>query len=313
MNDLEKSIIKTALYYEALGQYPLTAVEIYRYLQKENDVQTMPSFSQFWPEINRVNALESHNGFFFTKGNRSFYGQRISRQKIAIAKWHKIRRVAVYLGLTPFLRGLVVSGSLAFSNTKKKSDIDLLVFTKKGRIWTCRTLLSLLLQLIGQRRHGQIIENKICLNHYIAEGHFAVSLENLSNAQLYSHLIPLTDFQNFVIFQSQNAWMTKFLFGHPHAKEHYLRRINENTMLFAISCILAKIIEWLLSDFLGNALEKALAKWQRKRIEQKTYLGQPAENQLYLSEHALLFHYPVSKNNEVMSAYFNKLRTFPFL
>jgi len=312
MNDLEKSITKTVLYYEALGQYPLTAVEIYRYLQKENDVQTLPSFFRFWPEISRVSLLESHNGFFFARGGRVFYEQRISRQKIAIAKWHKIRRLAVYLGLTPFLRGLVVSGSLAFSNTKAQSDIDLLVFTKKGRIWTCRTLLSLLLQILGQRRHGQVIENKICLNHYIAEGHLAVSLENISNAQLYSHLIPLTNFRNFAFFQNQNAWMTKFLFNHPHAKEHCLRRINENAVLFSAGRILAKIAEWLLFGFLGNILEKSLGKWQRKRIEQKTYLGQPAENQLYLSNHALLFHYPVSKNSEVMDAYLNKVKLLPF-
>lgn len=312
MTTPEKSIIKTIVYHEALGQHPLTSVEIYRCLQKENDGDSLPSFYNVLKLLEASQQLTKYlanqNGFFFLKGNQYFYQQRINRQKIAIAKWRKVRKIAKYLSLTPYLRGLFVSGSLAFSNTKKESDLDFLVVTKENRIWASRTFLSLLLQLIGQRRHGQVVANKICLNHYLNQNYLTVALQNLSNAHLYSHLVPLTNYSNYQLFQKQNAWMANLLFFYPSDKQNHQRRLNENSLLFKLGRSLGKIVEILLNGALGDCLEKRLAQWQTDRIRQKTRFRQLKEEQLFLSDKALLFHYPICKNNEVMAIYFQKIK-----
>jgi predicted nucleotidyltransferase len=310
--NLEKSVIKTLAYYEALGQYPLTAIELWRYLQKENDEQSRPSFYRFLKALEQVDGtgqkIQRLNGFRFLTGKEKYYTQRISRQKIASAKWKKVRRIGVWLAACPFLRGLVVSGSLAFDNTKEQSDIDFLVITAPGRIWTGRTFLSFLLQIIGQRRHGDVIENKICLNHYIALDTLTVPLQNLSNAHLYSHLIPLTDYQSFALFQEQNAWIADFIFSYPQNKENNQRIIGQDSVKYKIWRALAKITEFLLGGFLGNILEKRLAAWQTKRIHEKTNWRALKDEQLHLGQGALLFHYPICKNEEVMNKYKQKVK-----
>jgi len=308
----EKSIIKTLAYYEALGQYPLTALELYRYLQKENDEQNLPSFYGFHKQLVENQTLfkniASKNGFYFLKGNGKFYQQRIFRQKIAIAKWKKVKKIVLYLAACPYLRGVMVSGSLAFSNTKYASDIDFLIFTAQRRIWTCRTFLSFFLQIIGQRRHGDVVKNKICLNHYIAQNCLLVSLQNLSNAHLYSHLIPLTNYQNFQLFLEQNSWMAKLLFFYPQTKQNHLRQVEERSFLFGAARLFGRGLEFLLSGVLGDFIEKRLALWQTKRIRQKTNWRKLHQDQLRLDENALLFHYPICKNAEVMGKYLKKVQ-----
>lgn len=317
LSDTEKSIIKTLVYYHVLGQYPLTALELYRYLQKENDEQILPSFYSFLRLLEKSSAinkvLERKNGFYFLKNNQSFYHQRIFRQKIAIAKWKRTRKIAVFLAVCPFLRGLMVSGSLAFGNTKTQSDIDLLIITEKGRIWTCRTFLSFLLQIIGQRRHDQVIENKVCLNHYIARDSLAVPLQNLSNAHLYSHLIPLLNYQNFRLFQEQNSWIGRLIFSYPQTKQNYLRQINEGSVIFRLASFLGRGLEILLAGFPGRLLEKKLAAWQTKRIHQKTNWRELKSEQLHLDDNSLLFHYPLCRNTEVMNKYRQKAKALKLL
>ena len=202
----------------------------------------------------------------------------------------------------------MVSGSLAFSNTKRGSDIDFLITTAQRRIWTCRTFLSFFLQIIGQRRHGDVVQNKICLNHYVAQNCFLVSLQNLSNAQLYSHLIPLTNYRNFRLFLEQNSWMAKLLFFYPQTKQNHLRQVDERSFLFRAARIFGRGLEFLLSGILGDFLEKRLALWQIKRIHQKTNWRNLHQDQLRLDQNALLFHYPICKNAEVMDKYLKKIQ-----
>jgi hypothetical protein len=312
-SNLEKSVVKTLAYYEALGQYPLTTIELWRYLQKENDEQSRPSFYHFLKALEQMDGpgikIQRLNGFWFLPGKEKFYTQRISRQKIASAKWKKVRRIGVWLAACPFLRGLLVSGSLAFDNTKEQSDIDFLVITAPSRIWTCRTFLSFMLQIIGQRRHGNVIENKICLNHYIASDTLTVPLQNLSNAHLYSHLIPLTDYQSFDLFQEQNAWIADFIFSYPQNKENHQRIISSNSVFYKLWRASARGTEFLLSGFPGNILEKRLSAWQIKRIHQKTNWRALKDEQLRLDRGALLFHYPICKNAEVMNKYKQKVKS----
>ena len=323
MDRLEKAVIKTIAYYEALGQYPLTIIEICHYLQKEGLDQCRPTLNQVL-RLLKVSLilkqyLDTTNGFFFLKNEFNFYQQRISRQKIAIAKWRKIRRIATYLAFTPYLRGLAVSGSLSLNNAKPQSDLDFLIFTKEGRIWTCRTFLGILLQLIGQRRHDQSVEGKVCLNQFIAQGHFEMEFQNISNpyltisnAHLYSRLVPLTDYENYRLFLKNNRWISCALFFYPYLKDNNLHLLNKQGWLLKIGLLGAGFLELILDNSLSNYLEKKLAVWQTNRIQKKLGPNRPKQNELYLSDTLLLFHYPICKNDEAAKAYRNKINILAF-
>jgi len=312
ISETEEAILKTIACYEALGQYPLTAIEIYCYLQKENLSQPLPKLLEIMNLLAKSLLLKkylgSQNGFFFFKENSDFYQKRIYRNKISISKWRKVKRISVFLGLVPFLRGAAINGSLAINNTKPESDIDFLVFAKKGRIWTCRALLSFFLEIIGQRRHGIVIADKICLNHYIAEGSFLVTIQNTPNAQLYSRLIPLINYTDYQSFQEKNIpWLKDFIVSPFYKRQNHLRRIDEKSAVFRIGKRVGLFFESILDMAGGKIIEKALGKRQKERILAKTNRQPIGEDKLLLSDSMLMFHHPICKNREVMEAYKKRL------
>lgn len=305
----EKSIIQTLAYYESLGQLPLSLVELYRYLQKNPPER--PTLIQVLKALKNLSSqglICQEKGLFFLKNGAISYQQRICQQKISIKKWKKLKKITPYLNLVPYLRGLMASGSLVLENAKPESDIDLLVITKRGRIWTCRLLLSFFLEIIGQRRSPKHIKDRICLNHYLAEPWFEIKLQNLSNAQLYAHLIPLINYQAYQNFHQRNKWLQDFLYSNFFDRQTHQKRINQKKLKNRFYRRLAKFFECSLDNKFGDWLEKKLANWQIARIERKTSDKKLAKNQLYLSDKALLFHYPICRNAQVEKSYFEKIK-----
>lgn len=306
---LFNSIIKTLAYYESLGDLPLTSIELYRYLQKNStSAPTLLQILKAIENLSKQGLIHQEKGLFFLKNSSIPYQQRISQQKISIKKWKKLQNITPYLKIVPYLRGLMTSGSLVFDNTNPGSDIDLLVITKKNRIWTCRVLLSFFLEIIGKRRSARHIKDRICLNHYLAEPWFEIQLKNLSNAQLYAHLIPLINYQAYQDFHQKNKWLLNFLYFNVFDRQTHQKRINEKKLKSRICKCIGKFFERSLDNKFGNWLEKKLADYQTIRIKRKTAAKQLAKNQLYLSHRALLFHYPICRNAQVEKLYLEKIK-----
>ncbi|MEA2113280.1 MAG: hypothetical protein U9P63_01305, partial [Patescibacteria group bacterium] len=192
MTSLEKSILATIVYYDVLDR-PLNAWEIFRYMIRRRKADKTRLFrSACNNTLNFVlDALENSlklreiisqkNGFYFLRGREKIIKERIERQKIADQKWKKARKVIRFLQLIPFIRLVMVSGSLAMNNTKDRSDIDILIVSKFGRIWTCRGLTTLFIHLIGQRRHSNLTKNRLCLNHYLTDRSLKIPCKSLYN------------------------------------------------------------------------------------------------------------------------------------
>jgi hypothetical protein len=102
--------------------------------------------------------------------------------------------------------------------------------------------------------------------------------------------------------------MAKLLFFYPQIKQNHLRQADERSFLFRVTRLFGRGLEFLLSGILGDLIEKRLASWQIKRIRQKTNWRNLHQDQLRLDENALLFHYPICKNAEVMEKYLKKVQ-----
>ena len=195
---LEYAVLATVVYYDVLGKYPLTVLEVYKYLINPSKVSSGSdkiTFRQLVDVLDRSQYLKARlqqkNGFYFLSNRENPIKERIKRQKISDQKWKKARKTVKWFQMVPYLRMAAVSGSLAIGNTGKQSDLDLIISAKYGRIWTVRFLLNGFLQLIGRRRHGQNIKDKICLNQYITDKYPEIVIQNLSNAHFCAHLVPL--------------------------------------------------------------------------------------------------------------------------
>ncbi len=311
MTPLEKSILATLAYYDVLGR-PMTGWEVFKYLiiknletDKDLTLSHILTALENSPELAKL--ISQKNGFYFLIGRQKTVKQRIERQKIADQKWKKTKRMVKLLQLIPFIRLVVVSGSLAMDNTKKESDIDLLIVTRAGRIWTCRGLTTLFIHCLGQQRHGSLTKDRFCLNHYLTDKFLKIPSASLYNAQTYAHLVPMweskeSDVPEYKQFQRANQWINNYLVFYPQSQQGYLRQIKPNQS-FAFS---RKLREFILNGRIGDTLEFILRKIQAKRISKDPLTYQSA-GRVVFNDQQLEFH-PNSPEKGILERYNQKMK-----
>jgi len=259
-------------------------------------------FTQTLTEIVRTKKIERHQGLYFLPNRSDLIKIREGRLKLAQLKWKKLKKMARWLALVPFLRLAAVTGSLTAYNTRRESDFDLLIVAKNGRLWLARTLITALTSLMGARRHDQFTQDRICLNCYLTEEGLEIKPEakprDFHSAQEYGRLTPILEIEEglYQKFLQKNSWLNQYLNFFPWSVEETAKKIEINRVLSSIR----KAAERLLADWVGDRLEKKLGTWQTQRISQKLQT-EPAD-QIYVSQQCLMFH-PHSKSYKLIEAW----------
>ncbi len=263
MNELEKSILKTIIYFDIFN-YPMTVFEIWKYLYEVkcdlNDVVLCLSNSE---SIKRY--TETKDGFYFLKGKRELIYSRKSKRDSSIAKIQIARRVICFLKFVPYVKMIAISGSIGYFNVKEDSDIDFFIIVKNKYIWLSRFCITAITQLLGKRRYDKKIKNKICLSFYISEN--AINLENLAYendvhfAYWFLNIMPIFDLNTYDNFYSLNAWVSEFSKNNlKHDIAKYWKEedniFSKNIRMFFESLFNNKIGEFLNSILKGIQLLK---------------------------------------------------------
>jgi predicted nucleotidyltransferase len=313
LNLLQKAIVATAAYYDALD-FPLTGFEIFKHLinpmrvAEEIEPLTNASLKNVLEELGKQNLrqyLGTKNGFYYLINRDGLVETRIERQKISDEKWKIARKFVSLMQIIPFIKMVAVSGSLAMDNARQQSDIDLFIIAKNKRIWTARFLTTLFFQIVGRRRHGERIKDRFCLNHYLADQFLKIDFRSLANAQTHSHLVTIFEKEKGIYneFQRNNFWINDYLALYELQKLDSQRKIGINGFLR----IIAKIQEFVLNSFLGIIIEKILRFFQKKLI-QKHYANLKGKGRIVVGENQLEFH-PDSQEAKILDKYnYNMLK-----
>ena len=230
---------------------------------------------------------------------------RLNRKKIWDQKWKKARKIFWIMQVIPFSRLVMGSGSFSLGNTRKDSDVDLMIVAKKGRIWTVRTFFTLLTSFLGVRRYKDKTEDKICLNHYITDKSLRIPFESIYTAHLYCHILNVynskKDRKLFKKFQEGNKWMKKYLQNYEFSELEGFRSIKRNKILNFI----AKFFEFILSGKIGDYFEKIMSEIQTKRIK-KDPLNLKKGGRITISDDQLEFH-PNSHEAKIVPKFNKKM------
>lgn len=308
MNNLEQSIYNTIRYF-SLFDMPLTAVQIWRLLVWETHDTRLRWQGQHLPSLAEVQRtlqaslrlsekVKKQWGYIFLNGEEKSVRRRLKRHVIAQYKWRLTRRLACFLALVPFVRLLAGSGSLALSNTRPTSDLDIFVVVQRGRIWTARLFLLAAAQLLGRRRKhwDEQAPDRLCFNHFITDDKLVMppAVRNLYTAVAYTHLTPLFGkhvFENFA--QANAAWMKTYLM-YPDAPVLAAKQAvaTASPLLF-----FKRLIESVLLEPMGDVLEAWAEKIQRRAIERHREPGRPGR--IAVSSQELAFH-PDSRVPEIL-------------
>ncbi|MFA5994485.1 MAG: hypothetical protein WC823_06015 [Parcubacteria group bacterium] len=267
---LVQYIITTVVYYDVMD-YPMTAFEIWKYLirngkedavakgwsAKEDDFSLAQVIFLLETEEKIRRQVDSKQGYYFLRGRTDLLEKRLERNKLSEKKLKIVLAVARWLRFVPYVRMVAVAGRLATKNAEKGSDLDLLIAVKHGKIFTGRLLVTLLVHLLGKRRYGKKIANRICLNHFVTTK-FSIAARDLFSSHEYVFLKPVFDKGFFMRFQKHNDWIREY-------RPNFTASVD-NIMMLQDSRI-SKMIRRVGEKILSLAwLEKKLGEWQRNKI-----------------------------------------------
>ncbi|MEK7497979.1 MAG: nucleotidyltransferase domain-containing protein [Patescibacteria group bacterium] len=172
--------------------------------------------------------------------------KKFSEKKIKIA-----RKAASVLSKIENIKLVAITGSLAMDNAKENSDIDLMIITKKGTLWTTRLLSYFWLRLsnLPLRKTGDKNEkDKLCLNMWLDEGDLSIQKRNAFMAHEIAQIIPLVNKNKcYERFLWENKWLLDFWPKSVSIKNYELRIKNRHIIhnsLFIIHAI-ERFAYWL--------------------------------------------------------------------
>lgn len=235
-----------------------------------------------------ANELEQKDGYVFLKGK----AELIHKHKITLP-WReklirKAKRKAWIFKSCPFVDFVAICNYLPLGVVEQNSDIDLLVVTRPGRIFTARLFLTILSHLAGTRRHGDKVEGRFCLSFYL----------NAENLTLYPLLIKPDDiymafwmvallpiYANGEIFnqmkKENELWLGKYF--------DMTDRYYENVAIKKKKNLTGAFWESILKGKFGNWLENTLKAYFLNR-HSRNIADLPENASVEVSSARLKFH-----------------------
>lgn len=273
---LEEAILQTVAYVDVFD-YPLTAVEIQRYLSQtqasQASINAILRDDAFIPE-----RLEEKAGYYFLPGREATVAIRQQRAVLAAQLWHSAMKYGRIIAHLPFVRMVAVTGSLAVDNPDSGADIDYLIVTKSGRLWLCRALNVIIVRLAARR--GLVI----CPNYFLDEDSLHFPDQTLYTARELTQMIPIYGLDVYQKMRSQNEWTADFLpnaFGSPRPVQQY--EVQKRPFFR----LLSRMTETLLGSKLGELLEK----WEMKQKIRKFQTSHNNLNETAFSPHWCKGHF----------------------
>lgn len=282
--------VLSVLSYFEIFQYPLTAPEIFSFagnpdLTEENVYTALEKgildgqVYQFGPYYQTIDAPD-------WVGKRKDLNDRAD-QFVPIAC-----RMGRLIGQFPFIRAVMVSGSLSKHSMGENGDIDFFLITTPGRLWVARTLLVLFKKifLLNSRKY-------FCVNYFIDTDHLEIEEKNLFTATECATLLPVYGGQWYAVFIKANQWVSSGYFPHFSPRDTTLVPPDKPGRL-------KRGLEILLQTRFGALLDRwamavTLSFWNRKFKQLDTPQFELAlKSRTYVSK-----HHPLSFQEKVLNKY----------
>ena len=219
-----------SLKYHDIFDYPLTALDLEKWQSRfEFNSQT-----------------QKYKNYYFLNSKKNLVSLRLQREENSKQKLIIAKKAAEVLKKIPSIKFIGITGSLAMNNARKDSDIDFLIITSKGLLWTTRLISYLVLNLGGfviRKPKDKNEKNKLCLNMWLDESDLYFDKHNLFTAHELAAIKPLinkdTTYERLIL---NNNWIFDYW---PNAirKPNKISKIKKIDK-FVLVEYLARQIQW---------------------------------------------------------------------
>lgn len=216
---LSQAVIATLRYSDHFA-FPLTLKEIHSRLISLRSSQS--TLSSELKNLLSSGELELTGNFYHLPGRSSLVKSRRLRAASSQPLLTHAQTLASQLGRFPGVLAVYLTGSLAMRNTLD-GDVDFMIITYPGRLWTTRLFLTLYTSLLGLRRtpHSRRNSGKLCLNLYLTPTSLSLPQNKRSLYTAYELIqaVPLYDPQNtHAALLADNSWLKSYLPNFPFPK-----------------------------------------------------------------------------------------------
>ncbi|HEX2909158.1 MAG TPA: glycosyltransferase family 1 protein [Chloroflexia bacterium] len=199
---LELAILETVLYADIFS-FALNSLEIHHYL-----IGMSASLAAIQARLHNSAYLQKHlekrGDYYYLKGHFTAYEQRQASNFAIEKQWRMARRWGKVLQAVPFLKTALITGSLAAGSAHPGDDLDLLLITEPGRLWTCRAF------VIGVVYLARLSGLEICPNYLLAATDTALTIpeRNLYTSREFAQMHLLFGEDNYRRLLNLNkAWV----------------------------------------------------------------------------------------------------------
>src|SRR3989344_5004414 len=204
------SAILSVLAYHDIFDYPLESFEICDLLIKKKAGKIL--IERELERLRVMGKVSESDRYFFLKNRNKIARIRKLRIKHSQAK---LKRAAFFAGLLkviPSVKLVAVSGALSMRNSRRSDDIDLVIVTSKGLLWTTRFLANVFLLPFKRDTAGQQISDRACLNMFLDKSDLSIKDHNMYTAHEICQMKLLWDRDNtYSKFIRANSWIKKYL------------------------------------------------------------------------------------------------------
>ncbi len=155
-----------SIYYHDIFDYPLTLKELTRWSTgRKVDLNNLSE------EI-ASSQIRTSRGLFYIKGREKITIKRLMRFSASTKKIKIANKAVRHIKKIPTVKAVCITGALAMKNADENSDIDLMIITKKGTLWTTRLVVYALIRLYGipaRKPMEKHEKDKLCLNMWLDE------------------------------------------------------------------------------------------------------------------------------------------------
>lgn len=292
---LGKSIIKTLAYYD-IFDYPLTAEEIY-YNLGTNHV----SVADIQNEIEllcKAGLTFKKSNFYQLRNDENFITRRLEGNKLAERKINSAYRMTKFISKFPYVRAVLLSGSISKGYMEKDSDVDYFIITHPNRLWVTRLLLMLFKKvfLLNSRK-------VFCINYFVDTETLEIEEKNIFTATELTTLIPTYGKELYDELNSRNAWIREF---YPNFPKRDTERIASKNI-----SLIKKSLEILLGNSLGDKLDDfAMSLFEKSNHKKyRDYNSKDFQVAFKTSKHESK-HHPKFFQKRVLEALNDKLKSF---
>lgn len=250
-NRVEAGVICTLLYFD-IFHYPLTLEELIRFHPQKNNRTDI---------INAISLLRNKlvifklDNFYSLHPNNAFAQRRKAGNELAKKRLQTAKRFSWLISKFPFVRAIMISGSLSKDYMEASSDIDYFIITEPGRLWLTRGLLALFKRFFLLNSH-----KFFCTNYLIDSQSLEIEEKNIYTAMETATLIPVYGKELYEKFAHKNQWTKNHLPNMHGARNAF---IAEGVSHFR------NMVEKMLSGSMGEKLDLyfmnlAIQRWKKQ-------------------------------------------------